>query len=142
MNKMAQKQKRIQVKTVNDMNEKYALRIWLVRLDMNGDEHKDDRKILMENLTGHTAFRTDAEREKWTKRQLAKKQALKEEQKRLAECNQEQGHQDGFGVLAHQDGSEAQEEAQTEHHVEGLEYEEVHEDWEEWEEAEETTGKL
>ena len=83
MNKMAQKQKRIQAKTVNDANEKYALRIWLVRLDMNGDDHKEDRKILMENLTGHTAFRTDAEKEKWTKRQLAKKLALKE-QKRLA----------------------------------------------------------
>ena len=87
MNKMAQKQKRIQAKTVNDSNEKYALRIWLVRLDMNGDEHKEDRKILMENLTGHTAFRTDAEKEKWMKRQLAKKLELKEqkeEQKKLA----------------------------------------------------------
>ena len=89
MNKMAQKQKRIQAKTVNDTNEKYALRIWLVRLGMNGDEHKEDRKILIENLTGHTAFRTEAEKEKWTKRQLAKKLALKE-QKRLAQINAEQ----------------------------------------------------
>ena len=93
MNKMAQKQKRIQAKTVNDSNEKYALRIWLVRLDMNGDEHKEDRKILMENLTGHTAFRTDAEKEKWMKRQLAKKMELKEqkeEQKKLAEQERRQ----------------------------------------------------
>ena len=76
MNKMAQKQKRIQAKTVNDSNEKYALRIWLVRLDMNGDEHKEDRKILMENLTGHTAFRTEADKEKWIARQNAKKRKM------------------------------------------------------------------
>ena len=107
MNKMAQKQKRIQAKTVNDSNEKYALRIWLVRLDMNGDEHKEDRKILMENLTGHTAFRTDAEKEKWMKRQLAKKLELKEQkrqaaQERLAErqeASEQMDHQ-----VAHQGG--------------------------------------
>ena len=78
MNKMALTQKRVQAKKVDETNEKYALRIWLVRLNLNGDEYKEDRKILMENLTGHTAFRTEAEKEKWTKRQLAKKMALKE----------------------------------------------------------------
>lgn len=39
MNRMAVTQKRIQAKTVNDANEKYALRIWLIRLGLNGDEH-------------------------------------------------------------------------------------------------------
>ncbi len=77
MNKMAITQQRIQPKQVNAENEKYALRIWLVRLGMNGDEYKPDRKILMEHLTGHTAFRTDAEKDKWTVRQQAKRDALK-----------------------------------------------------------------
>ena len=61
MNEQALMQNRIQAKKVNDENEKYALRIWLVRLGMNGPEYKDDRKLLMENLTGHSAFRTPAE---------------------------------------------------------------------------------
>lgn len=77
MNKMAITQQRIQPKTVNAENEKYALRIWLVRLGMNGDDFKLDRKILMERLSGHAAFRTDAEREKWTARQNAKRDALR-----------------------------------------------------------------
>lgn len=77
MNKMAVTQKRIQPKKVDAENEKYALRIWLIRLGMNGADYKADRKILMEHLSGHAAFRTDAEKEKWTARQQAKRDALK-----------------------------------------------------------------
>ena len=77
MSKMALTQKRVQAKTVSEENEKYSLRIWLVRLGMNGDDCKVDRKILMEHLSGHAAFRTDAEKEKWMARQAAKKAALK-----------------------------------------------------------------
>ena len=61
MNKQALDQKRIQAKAVNEENEKYALRIWLTRLGMNGAEFKEARKVLMANLTGHCAFRTPAE---------------------------------------------------------------------------------
>ena len=88
MNKMALKQKRVQAKKVDETNEKYSLRIWLTRLNLNGDEYKEDRKILMENLTGHTAFRTEAEKEKWTKRQLAKKMALKATKERDETANE------------------------------------------------------
>ena len=59
MNKMAMTQKRILAKVVDDTNEKYALRIWLVRLGINGNDFKEDRKILMERLTGFTAFRNE-----------------------------------------------------------------------------------
>ena len=59
MNQQAVSQKRIQAKEVNDSNEKYALRTWLLRLGMNGPDFKQTRKILMENLSGHAAFRTD-----------------------------------------------------------------------------------
>lgn len=77
MNRMAVTQKRIQAKTVNDANEKYALRIWLIRLGLNGDEHKTLRKILMQNLSGHAAFRTEEDAEKFRVKEKAKRDALK-----------------------------------------------------------------
>ena len=77
MNKMAITQKRVQAKSVDDSNEKYALRIWLIRLGLNGDEYKEDRKRLMANLTGHTAFRSEEEKERWTAKQAAKRDALR-----------------------------------------------------------------
>ena len=137
MNKMAQKQKRIQAKTVNDSNEKYALRIWLVRLDMNGNEHKEDRKILMENLTGHTAFRTDAEKEKWMKRQLAKKLELKE-QKRQAEQERRQELEASEQAQEQMERQEQTEQATVEHQTGELEYEPLEDegrDEDEWEGA-------
>ena len=77
MNKQALEQKRVQAKEVNDGNEKYALRVWLTRLGMNGAEFKEARAVLMRNLTGHCAFRTEADKEKWQRRQAEKRDALK-----------------------------------------------------------------
>ena len=77
MNRMAVTQKRIQAKTVNDANEKYTLRIWLIRLGLNGDEHKALRKLLMQNLSGHAAFRTAEDAEKFRVKEKAKRDALK-----------------------------------------------------------------
>ena len=77
MNQQAISQKRIQAKDVNDENEKYALRTWLLRLGMNGPDFKEARKILMENLSGHAAFRTDEEAQKFLAREKAKRDALK-----------------------------------------------------------------
>ena len=77
MNQQAIGQKRIQAKDVNDENEKYALRTWLLRLGMNGPDFKETRKILMENLSGHAAFRTDEEAQKFLAREKAKRDALK-----------------------------------------------------------------
>ncbi|MCR5369984.1 MAG: hypothetical protein K6E83_04685, partial [Clostridium sp.] len=77
MNKMAITQKRVQAREVNSENEKYALRVWLIRLGMNGAGYKEDRKRLMKNLTGHTAFRNEADKARWTARQTAKREALK-----------------------------------------------------------------
>ena len=79
MNKMAITQKRVQAKDVDDSNEKYALRIWLIRLGLNGADFKADRKRLMTPLSGHTAFRNDAERERWEARQKAKRDAARTE---------------------------------------------------------------
>ena len=77
MNGMAIMQKRVQAKDVDDSNEKYAMRVWLVRIGFGGADHKTDRRILLEHLTGHTAFRNDEERVKWTERQKAKREAAK-----------------------------------------------------------------
>ena len=78
INKTAIKQNHVRAKEVDDANEKFAFRTWLTRLGMNGSELKAERNILYRNLSGHTAFRTAADAEKWTKRQNAKRQALKE----------------------------------------------------------------
>ena len=86
MNRMAQTQKRVQAKETDDSNEKYALRVWLVRLGMNGSDYKEDRRILMEHLSGHTAFRTKADEEKWKARQQTKKLALKAAKEETAEA--------------------------------------------------------
>ncbi len=77
MNQQAISQKRIQAKEVNDSNEKYALRTWLLRLGMNGPDFKETRKILMERLSGHAAFRTDEEAQKFLVKEKAKRDALK-----------------------------------------------------------------
>lgn len=77
MNRMAITQKRVQAKEVNDANEKYALRVWLIRIGMNGSGYKEDRKRLLENLSGHTAFRNEADKARWEARQASKRKALK-----------------------------------------------------------------
>ncbi len=40
-------------------SEKYAMRCFLLRLGFIGDEFKLDRKVLMQNLTGSSSFRTE-----------------------------------------------------------------------------------
>lgn len=77
MNKMAIKQKRIQAKEIDAENEKYAFRIWLLRLGMNGNEYKQTRKLLMENLDGNSAFRTEEDAEKFKAKEKEKRDALK-----------------------------------------------------------------
>lgn len=56
--------KRISPKPSEPKNEKYYLRIWLVRLGLGGKGAKESRKALLEGLKGHTAFRTPADAEK------------------------------------------------------------------------------
>ena len=54
---MAQKQKRAVAKERPVENEKYAFRCFLLRLGMIGDDYKTSRKILLQNLTGSSAFK-------------------------------------------------------------------------------------
>ena len=93
MNNQALHQKRIQAKAVDAVNEKYAMRIWLVRIGMDGEEFKQTRKILMEKLTGHSAFRTPAEAEKAKAKAQKKRDELRaaKEAARLAAEARETG---------------------------------------------------
>lgn len=60
--------KRISPKASEPENEKYYLRVWLVRLGLGGKGAKESRKALLEGLKGHTAFRTPADAEKHKQR--------------------------------------------------------------------------
>ena len=54
---MARNQKRITAKEKETDNEKYAFRCFLLRLGFIGAEYKAERKILLRNLTGSSAFK-------------------------------------------------------------------------------------
>lgn len=54
---MARNQKRITTKEKEIDNEKYAFRCFLLRLGFIGTEFKAERKILLKNLTGSSAFK-------------------------------------------------------------------------------------
>ena len=77
MNRQALEQNRVQVKQVDESNEKYAFRTWLLRIGMNGNEYKTTRSLLMKRLNGHTAFKTPSEAKRWKARQAARREELK-----------------------------------------------------------------
>ena len=55
---MARNQTRVVAKEKTADNEKYAFRCFLLRLGFIGDEYKADRKILLRNFTGSSAFKS------------------------------------------------------------------------------------
>ena len=59
--RMSKEQKRINSTEKEVTNEKYAFRCFLLRLGFIGAEYKADRKILLKNLTGSSAFKTTKE---------------------------------------------------------------------------------
>lgn len=61
--KMSREQKRITAKEKEVENEKYAFRCLLLRLGFVGTQYKQDRKILLKNLTGSSAFKSGAKKE-------------------------------------------------------------------------------
>lgn len=60
---MARNQKRVNAKEKNVDNEKYAFRCFLLRLGFIGNEYKAERKILLRNLAGSSAFRSGQPKE-------------------------------------------------------------------------------
>ena len=60
---MSKEQKRITATEKAVDNEKYAFRCFLLRLGFIGEEYKADRKILLKNLKGSSAFKSGAKKE-------------------------------------------------------------------------------
>ena len=60
---MARNQKRITAKERDTGNDKYAFRCFLLRLGFIGLEYKQERKILLRNLTGSSAFKAIPQKE-------------------------------------------------------------------------------
>lgn len=58
MCKMAKEQKRVVAKECVADNEKFAMRLFLIRLGFIGDEYKTARRILLRNLTGNSSWRS------------------------------------------------------------------------------------
>ena len=57
---MAKNQTRITAKEKAVDNEKYAFRCFLLRLGLIGKEYKEERKVLLRNLSGSSAFKSGA----------------------------------------------------------------------------------
>ena len=57
---MARNQKRISAKEKDVDNEKYAFRCFLLRLGFIGNDYKEERKVLLRNLSGSSAFKSGA----------------------------------------------------------------------------------
>jgi hypothetical protein len=61
--KLSKDQKRVSSTEHPTDNEKYAFRCFLLRLGFIGPEYKQERKILLKNLTGNSGFRNGAKKE-------------------------------------------------------------------------------
>ena len=58
-------------------NEKYYFRSWIVQLGFGGADFKVARKVLLQNLKGYSAFRTDEDAEKFKVKMKEKRKAAK-----------------------------------------------------------------
>ena len=80
MVRQAKEQKRISPKETIEENEKYYMRIWLLRLGFGGKEGKEVRDLLMKKLKGHSAFRTEENKQRWQEARRNEREAAKQEQ--------------------------------------------------------------
>lgn len=60
--KMAKDLKRVTAKDTDNGNDKYTMRMFLIRLGFNGNEYKKQRQILTRNLEGNGAWRLPPEK--------------------------------------------------------------------------------
>ena len=85
MVRQAKEQKRISPKETIEENEKYYMRIWLLRLGFGGAEGKEIRDLLMKKLKGHSAFRTEENRQRWQEARRNEREAAKQQEQSPAE---------------------------------------------------------
>ena len=77
MAQQAREQKRIRPDETIEENEKYYMRIWLLRLGFGGAEGKTVRNLLLKNLKGHSAFRTDENKQRWQEARRSEREAAR-----------------------------------------------------------------
>ena len=75
---MARNAKRVTAKQHPVESEKYAMRCFLVRLGFGGAEFKNMRALLLKNLSGSSAFRTQADADSFNEKLKQKRAAQKE----------------------------------------------------------------
>ena len=75
--RMAKEAKRVTAKEKETESEKYTFRCWLLRLGFVGAEHKHDRAILLQNLSGYAAFKNQADADAFYQKLKEKKAAQK-----------------------------------------------------------------
>ena len=80
MAQQAKEQKRISPKETIEENEKYYMRIWLLRLGFGGKEGKEMRDLLLKKLKGNSAFRTEANKERWQEARRNEREAAKQQE--------------------------------------------------------------
>ena len=85
MVQQAKEQKRISPKETIEENEKYYMRIWLLRLGFGGAEGKEIRDLLMKKLKGHSAFRTEENKQRWQEARRNEREAAKQQEQSPAE---------------------------------------------------------
>ena len=85
MVRQAKEQKRISPKETIEENEKYYMRIWLLRLGFGGAEGKEIRDLLMKKLKGNSAFRTEANKQRWQEARRNEREAAKQQEQSPAE---------------------------------------------------------
>ena len=85
MAQQAKGQKRISPKETIEENEKYYMRIWLLRLGFGGAAGKEIRDLLMKKLKGNSAFRTEANKQRWQEARRNEREAAKRQEQAPAE---------------------------------------------------------
>ncbi len=86
MAQQARGQKRIKPKETIEENEKYYMRIWLLRLGFGGAEGKETRSLLLKNLKGHSAFRTEENKQRWQEARRNEREAARQQEQDMAEA--------------------------------------------------------
>ena len=75
--KMAKEAKRVMATERPTESEKYTFRTFLLRLGFIGGDHKATRAILMEHLSGHAAFKNQADADAFYSKLKEKREAAK-----------------------------------------------------------------
>ena len=86
MAQQAKEQKRIKPNETIEENEKYYMRIWLLRLGFGGKEGKEVRNLLLKNLKGHSAFRTEENKQRWQEARRNEKEAARQQEQDMEEA--------------------------------------------------------